>query len=382
VTPSLEAIIFSSPTVSLNINRLSKPLEQPEHMFKSSMLNCSVAFKYPNFDTSTPSSATIPGLETTPDSSDAVKTAIFVPKDSEDLTLGGFGIFMDDDRLNELMQRYCGFDMESKEGTSDMSILKVLSNIPSLDPFLVKEALGLEKIEINPAYTTISDAERAAIRGVIATKVEPIIDKAIGNKSLKEVEGKADEFLDAIWNPSAPSANLFIRAFGIKQTEAPQVFSAWKGVAFFYNEFTKSTSGIAKVLGWLGSEQSLPKEYRILAKGEKEQISMFRDSVHNKIRKVVENVNGIFKIYHHSHSRFIENDDPTEFRTFLQSATEYYWKLGACNGVLAQISITWDRYCGQTNGRPLEYAVLERLFKVCDNILQSRGEGSSLSGSV
>ena len=346
------------------------------------MLNRSVAFKYPNFDTSTSSAAIIPGLDTSPPASEAVKTAIFVPKDADDLTLGGFGIFMDDGKLKDLMQRYCGFDMDSKEGNSDMGILSVLQGIPSLDPFLVKEALGLESIELNPAYMTITDAETAAIRGVIATKVEPIIEKAIGNQSLKQVEGKADEFLDAIWNPTAPTASLFIRAFGIKQEEAPQVFSAWKGVAFFYNEFSKSTSGIAKVLNWLGSDQSLPKEYRILAKGEKEQITMFRNSVHGKIRKVVQNVNEIFKIYNASHSQFIENDDPTKFRTFLQSASEYYWKLGASNGVLAQITITWERYCGQTNGRPLEYPALERLFKVCDNILASRGEGSSLSGSV
>ncbi|PPR75892.1 MAG: hypothetical protein CFH06_01860, partial [Alphaproteobacteria bacterium MarineAlpha3_Bin5] len=62
MTPTLEAIIFSSQTVSLNFNELSKPLSKSDLMFNTEALNGTVAFKYPNFDTVDDSAVVIPGL--------------------------------------------------------------------------------------------------------------------------------------------------------------------------------------------------------------------------------------------------------------------------------------------------------------------------------
>ena len=384
MTPTLEAIIFSSQTVSLNFNELSKPLSKSDLMFNTEALNGTVAFKCPNFDTVDDSAVVIPGLLDISSASgrEAVKTAIFIPKNRDDLTMGGFGVFLDDEQAEKLMQRHVGIDANAKKSQEDMAILTALRRIPSLDPFIVKETFDLNSITVNPAYLGITDAETTKIRSVIATKVEPIVAKAIDDPSLKGVAGKVDEFLDAIWDPSATAAGLFIKAFGIKQEEAPQIFSAWKGIAFYYNEFTKSQSRLAKVLSWLASDSSLPREYRLLAPGERERIRMFRTAVETKIRKVFSNVGAIFRIYDESHSQFIEYNDPTKFRAFLQNADQYYWKLGACNGVLAQVSITWDRYNPQSSGNQFNFETLDRLFKICDSILSSRGEGIGGSGAL
>ena len=383
MTPTLEAIIFSSQTVSLNVNELSRELSGSDLMFNNLAMNGTVAFKYPNFDTMDDTTVSIPGLVSSNISNrEAVKTAIFVPKSTEDLAMGGYGIFLDDEQSESLMQRHVGIDVNTKEGQQDMTILGALRRIPSLDPFIVKETFDLNSIKVNSAYLAITEAETAKIRGVIATKVEPIVAKAINDPSLQGIAGKVDEFLDAIWNPSASAAGLFIKAFGIKQEEAPQIFSAWKGIAFYYNEFTNSQSNIVKVLSWLASESSLPREYRLLSDGERERIRMFRSSVDTKIRRVFSNVNSIFQIYDTSHSQFIENNDPAKFRTFLQNANQYYWKLGACNGVLAQVAITWQRYNPKNDGSQFNFETLERLFKICDSILSSRGEGIGGSGAM
>ena len=75
-------------------------------------------------------------------------------------------------------------------------------------------------------------------------------------------------------------------------------------------------------------------------------------------------------------------NDPAKFRTFLQNANQYYWKLGACNGVLAQVAITWQRYNPKDDGSQFNFETLERLFKICDSILSSRAEGISGSGTM
>ena len=372
MTPSLEAVLFSSPTVSLNLNDLSKDLEEGQLMFRNSTMNSTVIFKYPNFDTTQDTIFSDDGAG----GLDAVRTAIYVPKDASDMPLGGYGIFLDDPSMPEYMKHHVGLDVELEENAEDMATLKVLQRIPSLDPFLLNESFKLAKIEIDHSYISITDNETAAIRYLIGTKVEPIIAKALNIEKGDSTSSKTQEFVDAIWNPSDSTAKIFIQAFGIKEEEAPLVFEAWKGITFFYNEFANSRSDISKMMEWLLSDKSLPSEYIRMGRSEKENVQLSRKSIVQKIQGVVNNNTTVFRNYETSYRKFIVKDDPTDFRRFLKSASQSYWKIGACNGVLAQCAMTWKRYYERSGDTRLEYDSLQRLFKICEAILRARGQDS------
>ena len=81
----------------------------------------------------------------------------------------------------------------------------------------------------------------------------------------------------------------------------------------------------------------------------------------------------IFKIYDESYRVFIEESNPVKFREFLENASQFYWKVGACNGILAQMATTWNRYTQQSleADRRLAYDETHRLYQVCGAILNS-----------
>ncbi len=375
MTPSLEAVLFASPTISLNVNMLSNGLDEKDLMFRNKAMNGVILFKFPNFDTTEDHSAGIPGMDlygpkrtTMP-----VRTGIFVPKDRADLPLGGYGIYLDDKKSSEYLIRHLGLSEKEEAYQNDFRIMHLLEAMPSLDPFILQTSFKQHGVEVHPRYVSIVDEQVAQIRAIIAEKVKPIIAKALGIADQSALEVKAKRFIDAIWDPTMGEAGVFITAFGIKPDDAPATFSAWKGVTFFQHEFSRGQSDLSKMTAWLDSPDSLPLDYRRLGQGEKQQITMFRDSVRAKVRKVMRNVNMLFGAYEQSYQEFIMLNNPKQFRDFLFKAESYYWTLGACNGVLAQVCGTWKRYCF-SNGqkRPLNFDLLERLYKVCDSILKSR----------
>ncbi|RED54172.1 hypothetical protein [Aestuariispira insulae] len=376
MTPSLEAVLYSSPTVSLNINKLSKELDSGERMFRNETMNATVIFKYPNFDTTQNNIFTDKDI---PTGLEAVRTAIYIPKDAQDMPLGGYGIFLDDPLMPEHLKRHVGLDLENEDTQPDRKTLDVLQKIPSLDPFLLNESFKLASITINPNYISITENETAAIRHLIGNKVEPIIAKALNVEQGVGTSSKTQEFVDAIWNPSNSTARIFIQAFGIKESEAPMVFEAWKGITFFYNEFANSRSDIARMMDWLVSDDSLPSEYLRMGRSEKETVQMMRKSIIERIQNVINNNTSVFRNYETSYRRFIQKDDPTNFRRFLKKASQFYWKIGACNGVLAQCAITWQRYHERSGGKRLDYEMLQRLFKICEAILRARTQDSGAS---
>lgn len=382
MTPTLESVLFASPTVAMSINRLSRDLAEEAKLFRNSTLNTTVIFKYPNFDAAQdPSGDIIPGLEDLVESSkqNPVRTAIYVPKDAADLRIGGFGLFTDDEKFKEQAERYIGLKIAEEAAAEDVNTLRILENCPSLDPFLVREAFDLAEVEVDNAYVSISDVEARQVRDRIQMKVRPIVAKALGISHEGRIEKTSREFLETIWDPSASSGSMFISAFGIDGKDAPKVFSSWKGVAFFDNEFNIRQTDFKKLTAWLKSDLSMPVDYAKLTQAEKQQLDMFRKSVTQKIKNVSLNITAVLGKYQLSYDNFIQHDRPSEFRRFLIGAEQYYWTLGGCNGVLAQVVNTWRRYMQTASAGRLNFDVLDRLYKVCDAILRSRSDDKQIA---
>ncbi|MFX6277432.1 hypothetical protein ABTF87_19215, partial [Acinetobacter baumannii] len=89
-------------------------------------------------------------------------------------------------------------------------ILRLLMDLPSLDPFLVENAFRQAGIEAHPAYLAIDHEDADVIRESIADKVKPIIARAGGRLDPAKLDGRARRFVDAIWDDSQTDASQFI----------------------------------------------------------------------------------------------------------------------------------------------------------------------------
>lgn len=379
MNPSLEAILHSGQTVALDVSRASAQLADKDLMFKARGMNRVIIFKYPSFETPDNPfmAAAARGFAPAPRRAiigrRPIRTAIFLPHNAEEPESGGFALFIDEPQSAPLLVEHLGLGGEREEPYKhDWLILKTLMELPSLDPFLVENAFRQHGITVHKAYLQIDPKDADFIRETIADKVKPIIARAFGKSDPGRLETRARKFIDSIWDDTQAESSQFITAFGIKPEEAPAIFSAWKGVAFFGYEFDRNRTELKDMMSWLSCSLSLPLDRRQLPDAAKQQVKMLRDSIRDAARVILQNMFDIFGRYDQGYADLISRNDPKAFREFLLEAPKHYWALGAANSAMAQSLVTWRRYMQYSRDGQLPYEALDRLFQVCNKVLKGQ----------
>jgi hypothetical protein len=394
LSPILDQIAHGGSSVALNLIRLTA-LAPDRHMFRQESLNRTVIFKYPNFEQQIADQPTLAQAQDPkaaaakstlgkpaeppppPVPERPIETAIYVPYNSEQVGAGGYGIYLRQREFERLLKDHVGIDFETKSEAfeRDVAILRTIDSVPSLDPFLLKSALLRFSADIHPAYFAISESEEESIKVLIASKVNPIVARALGLKDDADVNERSQRFLLALWDPSMPEAKLFVSAFGISGEQASLIFEGWKGVTFYEHTFTRNLHQVAGVLRWLTSSDATPIDSREF-KHYKDQQDMFRQAVVKKLRNLIANVNGIFAEYTECHGKFLHGGDAKPFRNFLAGVYRRYWVLGYCSMAVLHTCNIHERFMREAIQNRLRFEQIEEMLKRMDASLSSQANAA------
>src|SRR5258708_4458353 len=89
----------------------------------------------------------------------ALATKIIIPFDVTNLKAGGQSMFIGQRGFKQLLLEV-GRYRDEADMRRDMGVLRVLDHTPSLDPFLLREQLKTEGVEVDPSYFGISSADQ------------------------------------------------------------------------------------------------------------------------------------------------------------------------------------------------------------------------------
>ena len=109
----------------------------------------------------------------------AVATKIIIPFDSNDLRAGGRSLFVDQRGYAETLREAGNYQADSLE--RDLSVLRLLNSVPSLDPFLLREHLRNHKIEVSPSYFAISEGDQERMHRFVTQEMTQLIALAGGD---------------------------------------------------------------------------------------------------------------------------------------------------------------------------------------------------------
>src|ERR1700761_5669927 len=118
----------------------------------------------------------------------AIVTKVIFPFDPADLDLGGQFLLVDDPDLVEQLERH--LDWRDIDMTRDLAMLKVIDRLPTLDPFLLLEALTAHKIEVAPCYFRLSPTDKSEMRDFVAHQVETLIGLCFGGMTVSDSQAK------------------------------------------------------------------------------------------------------------------------------------------------------------------------------------------------
>ena len=257
-------------------------------------------------------------------------TKLIVPFDKSDLSLGGRTVFVNEKGWMPVLQELRG---GADEMLRDVEILEAINELPSLDPFLLREHMKRRGYEVSPTYFDISpgdvDKMQRFVGGEIARLIELAYGGAAGGATNRLVEAllssKTDERLEPL--------RLTLQLEGESYREG--IFS-WKG--FLYYKWVLNTL-------WPRLKEVLIEITKVRVVGPRDRdLMVMVDELKVRLRAAVEAqvkaVMGYLKTYDAVFQQLTEGN-AIAFRDFLLKSPEMFMALGEGAGTLSHVATFW-----------------------------------------
>jgi hypothetical protein len=301
---------------------------------------------------------------------DLVRTAtkLIIPFDRANLALGGRALFVGEinwmERLADLRGSVDGLQR-------DAEVLEAIDELPSLDPFLLREHLKRRGYSISPSHFEISQGDSDRMQKFVGGEIARLIqlaynDEGVGAGNISKLveallSSKTDERLEPL--------RLTLRLEGEAYREG--IFS-WKG--FLYYKWVLNTlwPDLKEVLTELSKVRVVGARDAQFISAIEETRTRLRESVQAQVRGVM----GYLKMYDAVFEKLTSEGNAGAFRDFLLQSPDMFMALGDGAGTLSHIATFW-RY-RFPKGRPLT-ASMGELFDILQDFESSLGSEPHLS---
>lgn len=301
----------------------------------------------------------------------AVGTKLYIPYNEANVYEGGRSVFCHSKQLMEVLNQHFGFDgvkISKADLDRDLKVLGILDKLPSLDVFLMRDALELDGIAVNEKYFEIEETQRAAIQEFIRNKIEPLVRAAYGSSA--SVGQKVSQLVDKIWEAKDTVAlDNLIKAFRIPEDEAPAIFASWKGIIFYCYEYSRTRPGREDFARWLKDGAT---ERELVPKAQHDYIDQTKRATVERLRDHWKDVEKINRDYDEVYAKFIESSDAGNFINFLRGAKSVYWRMGNSLSKISHAVNCWDIMTSSFPARRLPSEHLEPLLVLLKAVLSGR----------
>ena len=301
--------------------------DNPEHLasplFKSPVLNGAVILKH-----------RVRGDERYLfDMAPATGTKLIIPFAASDLSLGGRSLFVEQRGWRELLEQLTGMEDESSH---DESLLEAIAELPSMDPFLLREHLKRRNFAIAPTSFAISRADVERMQRFVAAEINKLIELAYKNDASSE--GNVSKLVSALLSTDNDERleplRLTLRLEGEQYRDG--IFS-WKG--FLYYKWVLSTlwPALKEVLAEFGKLQIVgPRDQDLSV-----HLNTTRARIQVNLEKYAKAALGAIGVYDRAFSQLTGDGKATKFRDFLLDAPHMFLALGERTGTISHITSFW-----------------------------------------
>ncbi len=277
-------------------------------------------------------------------------TKIILPFDTGELRLGGESLFVGQNGFEKFLLSLYGGDAVAMQ--RDLEVFRLLDVLPSLDPFIVREAMARRGFATAACYLKISASDIAAMIAFANEEIARLISIAFADTqsvAALRFTGKilSDE-LDNELDPLKATLRLNRHQF------AEGIFS-WRGFLYFKWRYLDLQAELRKVIEALAKYQ--PAGF--IDGDLRDLIHQIRPRLAKRILGALGNVGRIIAFYDNAYSSLTEGHSPVPFREFLLEGPKMFYELGEHVGILTHISSFWAYRVGNLRGgrlAPVEYA--------------------------
>lgn len=297
-------------------------------------------------------------------------TKIILPFDANDLRLGGRSIFVNQSGFDGFCRAF--FNIDDIHSNTDVQLLRLLDQLPSLDPFLVREHLSRNGYKPAACYLKISPFDVQRMVGFANAEIERLVVTAFGQDFAGEAGVKlAGKILSDELDKELQPLQRVLR---MTENEFSDGIFSWRGFLYFKWRHLELQDEMRKVLEGLASYQPVGSADEAL----KEYLREVRPRLARKIVNAIQNVGQTLHIYDQAYHALVEGENAGPFRRFLLDGPGLFFELGENIGILSHIGSFWGYRMSQAMHdkrlTPTEYSDILMDFEDSLSVVENRGE--------
>ena len=258
-------------------------------------------------------------------------TKVILPLDRTDLRAGGRSFFIGEERIEHILETH--FSNNARLTSQDLSLLDILDEIPSMDPFLLRETLARNGHLPALEYFNISEADLVRMRTFVESEMSGLINLVASNDG----RGAGDFSQKLLSETPDASFEPLREALKMDAGQYRDGIFAWRGMLYY--KWISSTTLRES------SKTCIEISNFVAAPPRTKEATRFICDTKNKISTEISRSFGyVIKTlgeYDTSYNKFLTEERPSEFRDFLLNAPEIFVSLGEVIGSLQHINSFW-----------------------------------------
>ena len=265
-------------------------------------------------------------------------TKVILPIDGKDLRVGGQSVFVGQLNYDVVMENAFG-DTWLKD-PSDRELLDILDDLPSFDPFLLRECLKRHGREPARCYFEISDADLARMYRFVEHEIQKLIDLCYatpdgsgGGSGSQQGARLVKKILSDTVDAETEPLRLTLR---LEKRDYQEGVFCWKGFLYYkwsLAEFMPSVTKVAEAIATMMPHGPSDTETRAY-------LAATRDVLVRAIGASIEKAETSLGSYDRAFESLL-GGKPTAFREFLLSAPAMFCDLGERLGAVSHIVSFW-----------------------------------------
>lgn len=262
-------------------------------------------------------------------------TKVILPIDVQDLRLGGRFIFIGQLHFEQALKEYFGVTIEQR----DLETLKLIDQLPSLDPFLMREQFKRRNLEVARCYFDLSEADTKRMFAFVESQIAPLVAMSIQDGADRSQDAATATLVSKILS-NADGAEM--QPLRVTLQLAPEEYAegvfCWKG--FLYYKWSAAT--VLKEARQVADRIATIQPVGPLDMEARTYIERSRVVLRRQIMKTCESVIEGLRTYDTAYANLTQNGRPAAFREFLLDAPRMFIRLGEQVGAVQHIVSFWN----------------------------------------
>jgi hypothetical protein len=262
-------------------------------------------------------------------------TKVILPIDCTDLRVGGRSVFVGQPRFEQALASAFGDTWVTD--SDDLQMLSFLDELPSLDPFLMREHLRRRGREPARCYFEVSEADTARMLRFVEVEIQRLIDLCFASAEGARTQGGlrlARKILSISVDSDTDPLRVTLK---MDRAEYQEGVFCWKGFLYYKWTLAETMPAINRVAEAIATARPRGQ----VGIDERAYLEKARGSLRRSILRICETARRSLQVYDQAFAKLVDGQ-PQAFREFLLEAPSRFVDLGERLGAVSHITSFWS----------------------------------------